>query len=362
MEVRQGFLVTDGAPDPPGQSRVSLATVRALAAAGCRAAVTVSSPNSLAGASRFCHRRVPVPAIREGGYAEAVRAELERGRYLAVLPTSDSALLALGSPGAHMLDKLQLARWAEQAGVSSPPTEVFQHAEGLVAAGHRFDYPVAVKRAGGKPVRRANRPDDLRQWSGKPGPLLVQPYLEEPVVAVAGVMWRGSPMGLAHHRTLRKWPPEGGRTCAALTVAPDRDLEERTCALLAGYDGIFHVQFCGGFLLDVNTRPYGTLMLSVAAGVNPVDIYARLLQGERLALARARPGTIWRWAEADVRYAAWALRRGRIGIREFARIVLPQPGAAPGGTWWWRDPGPVLPRVRYGLQARRWRRPVAEGA
>jgi hypothetical protein len=362
MKKRQCFLVTDGAPDPPGQSRVSLATVRALAAAGYRTAVTVSSPNSLAAASRFCHRRVTVPAIRDGGYAEAVRSELAQGRYLGVLPTSDSALLELHVPVAHLLDKVRLARWAERAGVSSPPTEVFEAVDSLLAARSRLDYPVVVKRAAGKPVRRANRPEDLRQWAGKPGPFLVQPYLDEPIQAVAGVMWRGSPAALAHHRTLRKWPPEAGRTSAAVTVDPDRDLEEQTCALLSGYDGIFHVQFCGGYLLDVNTRPYGTLMLTVAAGVNPVGIYAELLRGGRRPLARARPGAFYRWAEADVRYAAWALRRGRIGARQFARILLPRPFAAPGGAAWWKDPAPVLPRLRYGMRARRWRRAVAEGA
>src|SRR5438445_2345417 len=115
-------LVTDGAN---GQARSTLATVRALAVAGYRPAVTVSGRYSIAGASRFCRRRVRVPPANETGFAGTVRDEITARAYVAVLPASDAAIVALDAPGRQFVDKGSLGELARKAGVPPPPSWPF---------------------------------------------------------------------------------------------------------------------------------------------------------------------------------------------------------------------------------------------
>ena len=92
--TRPWVLVSEGLS---GQSRCTVAAARALHTVGYDVAVTVSGGISMAAASRACARRVSVPLADEhpGAYAAAVRDEMARNGYAAILPTSDAALIAL---------------------------------------------------------------------------------------------------------------------------------------------------------------------------------------------------------------------------------------------------------------------------
>src|SRR5438552_3499767 len=81
-------LVSDGGYE---QSKPSLATVRALAAAGYRPVVTVSGRNGLAASSKFCAARLHVPSADDApdDFARAVTDEMARNPYVTLLPTSD---------------------------------------------------------------------------------------------------------------------------------------------------------------------------------------------------------------------------------------------------------------------------------
>ena len=137
-------LVTEGGD---GQSRAAVAAVRALAADGYRPAVTEYNGLSLAGASRHCARRVPVPLgeVDAEGYATAVRAELASRPYLAVFPNTDAALVALDAPVQHLINKESSARLAVAAGLPVPSSRVFDSAEELLGAAGELEYPVVVK-------------------------------------------------------------------------------------------------------------------------------------------------------------------------------------------------------------------------
>ena len=312
---RPWVLVTDGAPDH-GQSRTTLWTVRALAAGGYRAAVTVSAPFSLAATSRYCDRSVPVPAVERDpeGYAAAIRAELQRERYVTVLPTSDPAVAALNLPGAALLDKAVLVGAAERAGIPCPPTQVFEKACDLLDAGPGFAYPVIVKPALGHAAGRASTPDDLARWRDLAGPLLVQPYLHE-LHAVAGVVWGGEMVAAVHQRFLRTWPVDAGMTCAAVTTEPDAAVEAALLRLLQGYSGPFQADLAGSFLLDVNPRSFATLSLAMAAGLNLIAIYCDLLLGAAPSPAHARPGVFYRWLDADLRHTIQRVRSHEVSLR-----------------------------------------------
>ncbi|MGH2732151.1 MAG: hypothetical protein ACRDJG_04270 [Actinomycetota bacterium] len=338
------MLVTDGGT---GRALSTLGTVRALAAAGYRPAVSTSGGVSLAAASRFCARAIEVPPVTDEGYAPAIQAELATWPYLTVLPTSDAALLELGAPVDHLVDKEMLAGRARAAGLVVPPTETFSSLAELVAAAPRLDYPVVVKPTVSRsPARRVESAAELARSLPEAGSIIVQPYLTDPLWAVAGVVFGGKLVAAAHQRYLRIWPPDCGGACAAVTAEPDLEREAGVLRLLTGYEGIFMAQFAGPHLVDLNPRAYGSLPLAVAAGANLAGIWCDLLAGEQRCIVRARPGVFYRWLEGDLRHLAAAVRAGTMRPTSALRALRPRPGAAHGPESL-SDPAPMLARLRY---------------
>jgi hypothetical protein len=344
--------------DTYGQSRSAVATVRALGRAGFRVAATTGRRRSLAGASRYCRSPVQVPTVTEPGFtdqafANAVRAELARNDYLAVMPTSDAALLALGRPIGHLVDKACLAEGARNAGLALPPTRVFARWQDLLIAADGLDYPLVVKPTVSRwrPIRIETR-ERLRSADPRRGALLVQPFIDAQMSSIAGVTWRGELIAAVHQRYLRTWPRECGTSSAAVTVEPDLHLEGALLRLLEGYEGVFQAQFAGPYLLDLNPRPYGSLPLAVAAGANLPAIHCDLLRGYPVLPVRARPGIFYRWVEADIRHVWQSLRAGTMTLPEAAMALRPQMGTA-HSTESLNDLGPALARIRFALGGRR---------
>jgi hypothetical protein len=338
--------------DTYGQSRAALAAVRALAAGGYRPAATTGLRRSLAASSRHCARRVTIPMVTEPGYAEAsfgraVREEQERHPYLAVLPTSDAAVLALGASGGPLVDKASLSASAEKAGLLAPPTRLFASGQELLDTAADLEYPVAVKpRVSRWAPFRADGPGDLAEARWRPGEIIVQPWVPDALRAVGGLMWNGDLVAAVHQRYLRTWPPDCGTSSAAETVLPDPAVESKLATLLVEHEGVFQAQLAGPFLLDVNPRPYGSLPLAVAAGVNLVARYCDLLRGRPVARVRARAGVFYRWTEGDLRRLWQDVRHGRTGAWSAIRELRPRRGAAHSTESLW-DPGPMLARLWF---------------
>jgi predicted ATP-grasp superfamily ATP-dependent carboligase len=357
-------LLTDGTS---GQNRSTLAAVRALRMAGYHVAVTVSEPPSRAAASRFCGRVVPVPGVEDPRYADAVRADVEAHEYVAVLPSSDAAMVALDCPGRHLLDKTTLAELAAAAGLEAPPGRTFEDAESLRVAADDIDYPCVVKpvlRTGRRSLsaRRFDDARDLRRGADLPGRLIVQPHVADEMHAVAGVMWRGELKVAVHQRHVRIWPPHCGDACYAITAMPDPALEEGLRRLLADVDGIFQAEFAGRFLLDLNPRVYGSLPLAVSAGVNLVGAFCDLLRRADVGHVRARPGIEYHWWEGDLRHVASRWRAGDLGAGEALRALGLKTAIAGADLARW-DPKPSVVRLRHvaGQLAVRRSRTVAPG-
>jgi hypothetical protein len=339
-------LVTDGGI---GQARSTLAVVRALAQGGYLPAVTYSNRFSLAAASQYCGRRIPVPLLEENGqgYTKAVAAELDRGDYLTVLATSDRALLALGAPVRHLIDKALLIDSAARAQIPVPPTIPFSSPSALRAAASRLPYPAVVKpqMSSLRPLK-VGSPAELANAQIPDVSVVVQPHIDQPLWGMAGVVWEGRMVAAVNYRCLRTIV-DFGMTCAAQTTTPNEQMEPKLLDLMHGYQGIFQAQFAGPFLLDINPRPYGSLPLAVKAGANLPAIYCDLLQGESIdGPIVARPGVWYRWIEGDLRHVASRLRRGKMGPLKALHTLHPHRGAA-HSTESWTDLKPLLARVGY---------------
>lgn len=348
--TKQWVLVTADGP----QLRDPLVAIRALADGGYRPAVAVSCGSSIATSSRHCLRRVDVPSCDDPGFPSAIREELSSRPYLTVLPASEVALLALGVSATHLVDKVELGRVAEAAGIPSPPSRVFGSAEELLDAAPQLEYPVIVKPA----VHRSNAawvdsPALLARAVSQDGPVIVQPYMED-LNAISGIVWRGRLVAAVHERWLRIWKYRCGVASAAESIEPDPEREERMLRVLDGYQGYFHAQFAGPYLLDLNLRVHTSHPLAQASGVNLVAVYCDLLNGLDVPTMRGRPGVFFRWLEGDLRHVAKAVRMRHMTAGSAIRALRPRRNAA-HSTESLRDPRPMMSRIRYvaglGLQS-----------
>lgn len=339
------ILVTDGRQT--GQARSTLATVRALHAGGYRPITTVSGPVSVAGASRACAGRLPVPPLPDPGFRRGIDDELARRPYLMTMATSDDAVRALGQSSVALLDKRVLAARASAAGLEPAPGTVLADVGQLRRSVHDLDLPLVVKPVlGGWPAVLLSTPSDAATLPPDTRPILVQPFLGGGIRSVAGVMWRGQMVAAVHQRYVRTWPRLCGVSSYAETVGPDRSLEAALARLLGTHDGIFQAQFAGTHLLDLNPRPYGSLPLAVAAGVNLPSILADLVSGREPLVGRPRVGVRYRWIEGDARHLAEAARAGDMTPRAVLSALTPVRGTCHSVVAL-RDPGPTIARAVY---------------
>jgi biotin carboxylase len=245
------------------------------------------------------------------------------------------------------MDKVSCARAAVAAGMSVPPSRTFGSTGELVAAAAELDYPVVIKPALKRyAATRVDSPDRLAAALKQEGPVIVQPFLSDRLRAVVGLMWNGELRLAVHLDYVRVWPMPCGTTASAVTVAPDEDTEAGLIKLLGGYNGIFHAEFAGDYLLDLNPRVHGTLPLALGAGVNLPASYCRLVTGENVAARRGETGKFFRWMEGDVRSVLRNVREGRMGIGGAVQALKPHPGAIHSYESL-SDPGPMLARLAF---------------
>lgn len=353
QERSRWVLISDGGP---GQARSTLAAVRALAAAGYHPVVTTSGDGSLAASSRFCAKVVEVPRAGNDEYAAELRRHLGAG-YLTLLPASDAALLALDAPAARLVDKVVLEEEAGRAGIATPPSFAVGSHQELLEISPELEFPVVVKPSVKHTIAKSHSAKRFDSRAALESidikiPVVIQPYISDPLRAVCGVMWNGKLAAVAHQRYERTWPDDCGTASAAVTTAPDLMIEERLEQLLAGHDGVFQAQLAGNYLLDLNPRVYGSLPLAVTAGTNLPAIVCDLIRGEEPHLRRAREGVFYRWIEGDVRHALNAFRTKGIGAVTALKMLSPHRGTA-HSTESLADPWPMLSRLRHAARRSR---------
>ncbi|NUS52134.1 MAG: hypothetical protein HOQ22_13980, partial [Nocardioidaceae bacterium] len=184
---RHVIVADEGRP----HGRTALATVRALGRAGYAPVVTVGPRPTLAQASRWCAGVLPVPDDVEG-WTTAVTEAAARLDALLVMPAGDAAVVALGLPGADLVDKRVVRARALDAGLRVPEEQSYDGREALLAAAGTLPFPVVVKpkrRTSLVPFEamRADGPGDLeRVPAGEP--VVVQTFLGGGLTAFAGVV------------------------------------------------------------------------------------------------------------------------------------------------------------------------------
>jgi predicted ATP-grasp superfamily ATP-dependent carboligase len=349
-----------------GFDRGSIAAARALHADGWT--VGIGAPvRGIAGSSRACARWHRFPPAEDGleAFLGAVNAAVASGGYEIVISGDDFRLLALSQRRDEVaatvpypdhdvvlraVDKLELARAAEVAGLATPRT-----VEATDAAISSVQLPVVVKAAlydrpgRVRPILTSTRAEvtkhaaEIRAYGGRP---LLQEAMAGRLMAYSFVADRDSSIITAvQQETLHIWPPTIGVTARAHTVPADPELAEAVARLVRdlGWFGMAELQFLRvpgrpPSLIDWNARPYGSLPLAIAAGANLPAVWARLATGRALApVASSRLGVTFQWFPGDLRASIAERGVGR-GALDALRIAL---GAA-HAIWRADDPWPAI--------------------
>jgi predicted ATP-grasp superfamily ATP-dependent carboligase len=352
-----------------GNQRGVLAAVRALGAAGWE--LGIASPHrGLAARSRWTARWHDVPSPTGGlqPFVDALVAAQEAEDYDVAFGGGDAEVLAL-SALRHRLavtvplpphpvvrrafDKAALAEAAAAAGLAVP--RVFEGGD------ERPPGPVVVKeRLHGDPTTGAAvehraplvvPPEEVEQRTAEiqaaGGAPVLQEVVEGELLALVLVVDRdGTVAAAAQQRSARVWPRGAGVSARARSVPVDDELLARTARLLAdlGWFGLAQLQFMAPAsgpprLIDFNGRFFGSLQLSVAAGLDLPAALAALVSERPMAVqGPARAGVRYQWLEGDLRRAVDE-RRGGL-VRDVVGCLRFAPRAT-HSTFRWSDPWPA---------------------
>lgn len=331
----------------------AVAFIRSLARAGHRVVAGDDRRISAGRWSRasFTSFRYPDPYRDLDGVADGILEQVVRHDVDVLLPITDVTLQAVrsldgrlpstcivGAPprdaAAVAADKGRTVELAQQLGVPVPGTVLAATVDEAVAAGTTLGWPVVVKPVStivtdadgalGKLVvgYAADETDmaDKFERLGEGSPVLVQELCEGDGVGVEVLAHDGRVLRAFSHRRIHEVPPSGGASALRASVALDGELLDMSERLIdaLGWTGLAMVEFKSGRsgprLMEINGRPWGSLPLAVAAGVDfPAD-YVRLLTAGPGALGAASAdyevGTIARNLQLEVVWIGTVLSGG----------------------------------------------------
>jgi predicted ATP-grasp superfamily ATP-dependent carboligase len=369
-----------------GLSSFLLPAVRSLGTAGWTVGLAGPRPSRTAG-SRWVSRTHVVPPAEQGlePFAAAVRAACLEGGYSLVFGGDDVEVLALSAardqipagvpyaPHEHVLraiDKLELTRAAEAAGLTTPATEAatpeaVQRASLPVFAKARLHWAPGTAGNRGRlaAVHCATRADlvaAVADMEASGASVALQAPVSGDLMAVTVLCDADSAMIARSQQVATRLSPYFRTSTRAVTVSPDPQLLAQVQVLLADlrWTGIANLQFLrppGGapHLIDLNGRFYGSLALAIEAGLDLPAWWADLATGRTPPSGVVgRPGRRYQALEEDLRRAR-AERRGGLA-RDLAGTVLTA-ARSTHSTWDRRDLRPAVARALHllGQQRRR---------
>ena len=333
--IQNTILVLDA------NQRSSLAVVRSLGKHGeLRLYSADSTEQSLAGCSKYCSEYIQHPSAHSDpeSFIEWLAAFTKsRGVSLLIPCTEITSRLILMHrdqfndcrvPFADMsvvmrlADKYRLLELASELGVNCPETYYYGTASGLPGT-VSFRYPMIVKPAlsnlwtgerwlAGK-VHAVHGRDELENVLAndvylKQHPFILQEYIPGTGAGVFALYRHGQAVAYFAHRRIREKPPWGGVSVLSESVAPDPVMQQDAEKLLGAvnWHGAAMVEYRVTpegipFLMEINTRFWGSLQLAVDSGVDfPYLLYQVCSGLEPAPVTTYKTGRRLRWLLGDL--------------------------------------------------------------
>jgi protein-tyrosine-phosphatase len=239
--------------------------------------------------------------------------------------------------------------------------------------------PGAKYSAGSFKTRRLESYEELQaaveNEEGFDANTLLQPYAPGEGVGIETLFHDGAPLVLFQHRRIKEFPAAGGVSVLAVSEELDPELAEHSVRLLRAleWEGPAMVEYRhdresgAAVLMEVNGRLWGSLPLSISAGVDFPYLCWQLARGGVPRLPKGyRAGVRARWAAGDLQRVGEIFARSRrdasfrsIRWREFQEFLRDFDPPVHDMVWSPRDPLPAfyelahtsLSMTRRGLRA-----------
>ncbi len=326
-----------------GHSLASLAFTRSLARAGIRVTVAAASPDAPARFSRFCARFLlyPSPMKDPEGFRQWLFEILSLGQFDLLIGTTDQTLLLLdewreelssrakiplpASEGFRLAcDKAKTAKQAQDLGLPIPPTCFIQNEKEFDQAANTLSPPFVIKPRSSIGLCQGQRlrlsvayafdKEALRQnyfalHQFSPWPLL-QSYVAGFGMGCFFLIQDGQILARFMHRRIRDEDPTGSGSSLRISVAPDPILMKASERLLRaiGVDGLVMVEYRVAedgtpYLMEINSRPWGSMQLAVESGVDFPLLWYRAVNGQPVEIVHSyRQGVVCRHLAGDLRH------------------------------------------------------------
>jgi predicted ATP-grasp superfamily ATP-dependent carboligase len=365
--------------------RSALAVTRSLGAKNIDVFTADESITALAGSSRFSiqHFSYPSPRLNPEQFIETISDIVKRQGIDILMPMTEltTQLLLLHQdsfPGIKipfpalsivdsLADKYQLMQMAESLDVPVPQTWYVSNPENLPCKLEDLPYPLVLKP--GKSwifyqgqwrratVRIADNAEEAKatldsDWAFKAHPFMLQQCVDGEGAGVFAIYNQGKPLAFFAHRRLREKPPSGGVSVLSESapvnpklLAPAQKLLDNVC-----WHGVAMVEFKVSsdgtpYLMEINTRFWGSLQLAVDAGVDfPYMLYQLACEEKPETVTDYKTGIKLRWLLGDFDNLYLTLRDRQFSMGKklsaIIRFILPTAGKTRHEVNRWSDLGP----------------------
>ncbi len=331
-----------------GNSAASLAFTRSLGRAGVRVTVADMSADAPARLSRYCSRFLvyPSPLDDPENFRAWLFQQLESKAHGVLIGTTDFTmplldewrgeiadrvlLLLPGQEGFRLAyDKAATLRLASESGVMIPPTHWVSTREEVERLASGSSWPLVIKGRSSVVMQNGRRvsagveyafdaEEFRRRFSAAhslcPWPI-VQEYVPGEGQGCFFLRHRGEILARFQHRRLRDIRPTGSGSCLRESVAPGAHLMEQSERILKrmNWEGLCMAEYKVAengtpYLMEVNPRPWGSMQLSIDAGVDFPLLWYRVALGESVApVLEYRSGIRCRSLAGDLKHLASVL-------------------------------------------------------
>jgi predicted ATP-grasp superfamily ATP-dependent carboligase len=243
-----------------------------------------------------------------------------------IFPTSEAAIMACNQHRKDLLavplipseyeietvfSKANTLNIARSIGIAVPRTVVLDGKDSRPLDQLGLNFPVVIKSASSetlaasktessKKTAYVSTPRELEQECNSRfvnrQSVLAQEFIDGYGVGISGLFAKGQPVALIAHRRIRESDPSGGPSAVAEAIALEPNLLKSAVALLNA------IQFTGpamveyridrhtgrAYLMEINGRFWGSILLASAAGLDLPYLYWKLING--FAISPAETG------------------------------------------------------------------------
>lgn len=201
-----------------------------------------------------------------------------------------------------IFDKTNTLRLARSLGITIPKTLHISEGNRHLLSRISMNFPIVIKSSSSQVLLKSRiatsektayafskmeLESECRSRLARGQSLLLQEFIDGYGVGISGLFAGGRPVALVAHRRVRESNPLGGPSALAETVEIDPHLLEATTALFETIEFTgpamveFKVDRRSGrhYLMEINGRLWGTILLALASGLDLPYLYWKMLNG-----------------------------------------------------------------------------------